>query len=288
MPERAILFFPGIDAALNGLLRLSQGPLVLFPPSSLTEDTLLMAAHRPHIHLARGMGRELGIDAETASDLPSDSVAVVASPSDPLGTLLSANEAVRLARAAALLIVDERHAEFAGQSLLALAGDFTNMVIVRTFETWAGLSDSPCAWAVVSPRLIQFGALHDERVPTEALGAALATLDNLPIMQATLRLLREERSRLFRQLRRLSFLEPAPSWGPFLSARVTVGERDRVVDELKARGVAVHAPRDPGLEQFIRFGLGSRSAMEHLRLALLDVAPVIVGEATSQAPAQGE
>ena len=114
-------------------------------------------------------------------------------------------------------------------------------------------------------------------MPSQALNAALATLDSLPAMQATLRLVREERSRLFRQLRRFSFLEPVPSWGPFLSARVTLGERDLVVGELQARGIAVHAPSDPGLEQFIRFGLGSRSAMERLRQALIDLAPVVVG-----------
>ena len=53
----------------------------------------------------------------------------------------------------------------------------------------------------------------------------MATLENHASVAATLKLVREERSRLYRFLRKLSFLEPLPSWAPFITARVTIVSR---------------------------------------------------------------
>ena len=52
----------------------------------------------------------------------------------------------------------------------------------------------------------------------------------------------EERSRLYRFLRRLSFLEPLPSWGPFITARVTIVAAPDLIDGLAKQGIRVHAP----------------------------------------------
>jgi histidinol-phosphate/aromatic aminotransferase/cobyric acid decarboxylase-like protein len=93
---------------------------------------------------------------------------------------------------------------------------------------------------------------------------------------ATLKLVREERSRLYRFLRKLSFLEPLPSWAPFITARVTVVSRQCLIDGLAKRGIRIHAPLEPGLEQYVRFGIGSRTAMDRLRVALLELGPELI------------
>jgi histidinol-phosphate/aromatic aminotransferase/cobyric acid decarboxylase-like protein len=205
-------------------------------------------------------------------DLPPDGIAIVDSPSDPLGSLLSTADAVRLARACRLLIVDERYAELAGFSLLHLSAEFENVVVVRSFEYWAGIDDPPCAWVAAPPRIAAALGLDGHLPRWEALAGAMATLDSLDTVDATLRLLREERSRLYRFLRKLSFLEPIPSWAPFLSARVDLVPRARVISGLAARNIHVHASEEAGLERVIRIGIGSRSAMDRLRAALLEVA----------------
>ena len=92
-----------------------------------------------------------------------------------------------------------------------------------------------------------------------------------------LALIRDERSRLYRALRKLSYLQPLPSWGPFVAARVEVGDRDQLLALLGARGIRVHAPQEPGLERYIRIGIGMRSSMEYLRQSLLDIAPEMLG-----------
>jgi histidinol-phosphate/aromatic aminotransferase/cobyric acid decarboxylase-like protein len=114
-------------------------------------------------------------------------------------------------------------------------------------------------------------------VEPNGIAAAIATLEDVRSVDATLRLLREERSRLYRTLRKLSFLDPLPSWGPFLAARVAIGGREAIVTGLSERGIHVYAPEQVGLEGYIRFGIGSPSEMEQLRAALLDLAPEILG-----------
>lgn len=272
VPIDAILLFDGIDRGIRTVVESMCGPLIGFPPSAATTRMELDWPARNRVLLARGIGRESPLEPDIAADLPTDGIAIVDSPSDPLGTILRPADAVRLARACQCLVIDERFAEFAGQSLLALAIEFDNIVLLRSFETWAGLDGSPCSWGVTSPRVARRLRGQHVSVKPEAILAALATLDNLGAVEATLRLVRDERSRLYRLLRKFSFLEPLPSWGPFLTARVGFGARDALVAGLAERGIHVHAPPDAGLENYVRFGIGSRSAMERLRLALLDLA----------------
>jgi histidinol-phosphate aminotransferase len=228
------------------------------------------------VFVARGVGAHGSIGLEPAADLPETAIALIDSPSDPLGSIISTADAVRLARACRYVVIDERYAEYSGFSMLPLAVEFDNVVVLRSFEAWAGFEYPTCAWAVASPRVADELDIEHGVLEPESIAPALATLDNLGSVGATLKLIREERSRLYRLLRKLSFLEPVPSWGPFLAARVQLVHRDDVVAGLLARKVRVHAPTESGLERYIRIGIGSRSAMESLRAALIDLAPELV------------
>ena len=61
-----------------------------------------------------------------------------------------------------------------------------------------------------------------------------------------------------------------------MSARVSVVPRSAVVRAFLDRGIRVHALEEPGLEDFIRIGIGSRTAMERVRLALADMGPELL------------
>jgi histidinol-phosphate/aromatic aminotransferase/cobyric acid decarboxylase-like protein len=113
-------------------------------------------------------------------------------------------------------------------------------------------------------------------VKPEAIAGAMAALENHVSIAATLKLVREERSRLYRFLRRLSFLQPLPSWGPFIAGRVALVSRQDLIDGLAKRGIQIHAPEEPGLEDYVRIGIGSRTEMDRLRAALLELGPELV------------
>lgn len=262
----------GVDAAIDRITHGRAGPIVTFSPSSLADRLASDAKTHEIVHMTRGPGSFGALVPELACDLPPTSIAVVASPSDPLGAILSAVDGVRLARACRLLIVDERLAEFSGFSLLPLALEFDNIVVIRSFVACSGLDASKLGWLVTSSEWRELAA-PSEVLPPAAVNAALATLNDQPALDSTLRLVREERSRLFRLLRKFAFLRPLPSWGPFLATRVEGVPRGEFVDALAARGIRVHVPGQPGLEQYVRIGVGIRADMEALRQALLDLAP---------------
>jgi histidinol-phosphate aminotransferase len=183
---------------------------------------------------------------------------------------------VRLSRACVCVVIDERFAEYSEFSLLPLAQELENVVVMRSFAPWSGLPEISCAWAVAPPGLAEAFDLASTAVQPEAVAGAMATLENRGSVAATLKLVREERSRLYRFLRRLSFLQPLPSWGPFITGRVAIVSRQNLIDGLAKRGIRIHAPEEPGLEDYVRIGIGSRTAMDRLRAALLELGPELV------------
>lgn len=278
LSERSVALVADLDATVTNIANRHDGPVVHFPPDSLSALLAPGGTGAELAPLLRGPGRDGAIALECASDLPHDGLAVVASPSDPLGALLAANDAVRLARSCRWLLIDERHADYAAQSLTGLAGEFTNVLVLRSFRARIGAATPEAGWAAGSSQAL---ALLDDTqgsLPCPVAQAALAAANDLPAVRAMLARVRDERSRLYRSLRKLSYLQPLPSWGPFVSARVEVGARATLVDALAERGVRVHTPPQPGLERYVRFGLGSRREMEHLRQALLDCVLTMVGE----------
>jgi histidinol-phosphate/aromatic aminotransferase/cobyric acid decarboxylase-like protein len=276
LPSDSIRLLSRIDDTLQDIVSRINAPIVNFPPSSLLPAGGSWSREREEVQVARGVGRGASFDLSAIADLPGDGVAFIDSPSALLGSLLTATDAVRLARACQTLVIDERHAEFAGLSLLPLAIEFDNIVVLRSFDTWAGLYDRPVGWLVGSARARSALGFSEWRPESDAAAAALATLDDLGAVHATLNVVREERSRLYRFIRKLSFLEPLPSWGPFVTARISVACRENLISALAAKDIRVHAPAQPGLEQFIRISVASGPDMDRLRRALLDIAPAMV------------
>jgi histidinol-phosphate aminotransferase len=277
VPVGSIRLLESVDAAISGMASRHLGPLIAFPPAATANLIAERFRGSEMAMIARGPGRDGVIGPDFASDLPENGLAVIDSPSNPLGSIASPADAVRLSRACRCVIVDERFAEFAEFSLLPLALELDNVVVVRSFESWAGLPGISCAWAVASPRLAHLFEQTQPVVDPEAIAGAMATLQDRCSVAATLKLVREDRSRLYRFLRRLSFLEPLPSWAPFITARVTIVPRQHLIDGLGKRGICVHVPSERGLENYVRIGIGSRTAMDRLCAALLEIAPALVG-----------
>ncbi len=277
IPERNLALVTDLDVAVAGVAAQTTGPLVLFPPNATPGSLGAVLERRPLVELARGYSRDGAITLDAASDLPHGGVAVITSPGDPLANVLSANDAVRLARSCAWLIIDERYADYAGQSLLNVAREFPNVIILRSFQARLGPTESNAGWATGSPRARDLLGAVSSNLPPGIAQAFLAASCDKAASRMLLSLVRDERSRLYRALRKLSSLQPLPSWGPFVAARVEVGNRDMLVSLLCARGIQVHAPREPGLERYVRIGIGARSDMEYLRRTLLEIAPEMLG-----------
>lgn len=275
VPAEWLVVANGIEELLDALLlwRRQAGPVVLFPPTDPV-DAERCGRHRiAVVPWQRTPSFALGLDADSVADVPAASTALVASPNDPTGTLLNAQDAVRLSRACDLVVVDERHGAYSGRTLVPLVREFDNVLVLQTLETWAGLAGLPLAYAVAPPKLARDLAAYRRRdLAMGAVVAANATLDDLRRVRASVEWLRQERSRLFRSLRKLNLVRPLPSWANFLLVQVERGDRDGVVADLARRGILVHRPPQPELAPFLRVSTGRPAETDALKRALIEIA----------------
>ncbi len=279
VPSRWVLLASRADDLLAAfaLWQARRGPTALFRPGDEQPRELTRRLGGEPIVISRAASFALELEPELLSSLPPNAAAIVGSPSDPTGAALGISDAVRLLRACDALLVDERHMGYCARSLAPTLREFGNLLILQTFETWAGLSAFPLAYLVGAPRVIdQIGAFLPSGPTPGGVAAAFATLDDRSCILATTRRVREERSRLYRMLRKLSIIQPFPSLANFLLARVELGTADQVLSGLRDRGIRVHRPADPELDGCLRVSAGLATETDALRAALIEITLEIV------------
>lgn len=277
LPTSALVFADGIDALLRDLFSwlADLGALVIFPPSDPQPERLARRSGRDLTELYRTPRFEVGVDPRTVAELPAGWSGYVQSPNDPSGTILATDDAVRLARGARVLIIDERHGAYSPRTLLPLAREFDNVIVLRTFETWAGLAGLPLAYAVVPGRLrASFEVARVETPP--AMGAVIAadaTLDDLGAVLGTVRQVRSERSRMYRALRKLNMVSlPYPSWANFLLVRAERTTAPFLTGALERRGVRVAPVEHEALrDSVMRVSAGLPGHTDRLQRALIEI-----------------
>ncbi len=278
-PDRVVVA-NGMDELIDALLlwRRDRGPFVTFPPT----DPAFLTRARQHGLETVAWPREpdrFGIDLGRAPALPPGATAYVMAPNDPTGTGLDPTHLVRLARACEVVLVDERHAAYAGRNAAALASEFDNVVILSTLATWAGLDVFPLAYAIGPARVI--AALAEFRRPggiaLPTLAAAAATFTDLDVVLGGVRRLRLERARLWRTLRKSNLVSlPHPSSANFLLVRVERGDAPTVAAALRRSGIAVHVPSDPTLStDHLRITVGPPESTAALGVALTEIAATL-------------
>lgn len=266
----------GIDElhAMIASWRSSRGPIVLFSPAD-PGFVSWMQRHADQIEVIPRAARFALPVEPGASPLPRGSTAVVMSPNDPTGTVMSVQETVRLSRLASMVIIDQRHAAYSLRSLMPLVREFDNLVVLQTFETFASLTGAPLAWAIAPPgiasAIARFG--RPSGISSIAIRAALAAIDCNEEVRQSVRTLLVEKGRLYRQLRKLSMLSvPYPSWSNFLLARFERGTSGFFLPRLEDRGLFLHEVRDRRLLNHVRISAISADATNRLKQALIEIA----------------
>ena len=276
LPANWFVLGNGISDLIVAALRVASGPVTLFPPTD-PEHFRLARYSGLDVHLVPRSHR-FAVDVEPELlTLPEKTLSLVQTPNDPTGTILSPQDAVRLSRKSRLLVVDERHSAYSPRTVVPLIREFENIMVLRTFETWAGLTAFPIAYAVAPPKLAS--ALQDAMVrpaiTTAALVAAEATLDDLPYLESIVFRVREEKARLFRTLRKLNMIRPYVSWANFLLARIERGDIDAFQQELIRRDLHLFRPDDPLMKDYFRISATTAEATSALKNGLIDVAATI-------------
>lgn len=276
VPASWVVLANGIDE-LHSMIarwRSDRGPLLVFPPSDPDLESWVGQYGAQVEPIPRSRGFKLPID-PGGNNLPRGSTALVVSPNDPSGSIISVQATVRLTRQCSLVVIDERHAAYSSRSILPLVREFDNLVVVQTMETFAGLGSLPLAWAIAPPSLAR--EIESRGRPSGlarlSLVAANATLDDWDDVMTSVRRIMIEKGRLFRQIRKLNMISsPYPSWGNFLLCRFERGSADFFVPKLAERGIDVYRPPHANLRDHVRISAVSADWTNQLKQALVDIA----------------
>jgi len=195
-------------------------------------------------------------------------VAFVTNPNNPTGTVVGTDEIAELLRSvprSCVVVLDEAYAEFVTDPRVTdsteLLGDFSNLVITRTFSKAHGLAALRVGYAIGHPEVI--GMIDRTLVPfavnalaQRAARASLAAIDDMRIRVDEVV---AERGRITGALRELGWNVPDPQgnfiWLPLRSSATEVGlalERRgivaRVFDDV---GVRVTVADPPSNDRFV-------------------------------------
>lgn len=278
VPPDWIAIGAGIDDLIVSVLRSFGGRenLVLFPPTDPSVATHAARLGITPVLVPRSLQFASDLDRPGLPAFPPNALTIIQHPNDPTGTPTTVHDAVRMIRRSRLLVIDERHGGYGARSLLPLTREFDRVVVLRTFETWAGLASLPVSYAIGAPEIISaITAAGIVGVSSGPLLAAHASLDDLRGLTAAVTRVKNEKARMYRMLRKMNMVRPMPSWANFVMVRTERGDPSLYPDELLKRDVRVHVPAQPELDGYFRISAVSHDATAALRAALIEIGAIV-------------
>lgn len=219
--------------------------------------------------------------ADFSLDLPATLAAIereqpalvfLAYPNNPTGNLFSADAVKQIIEAApGLVVVDEAYYAFASDSFIPHLAHYPNLLVMRTFSKLGmaglrlGFLAGSAAW---------LGQLEKLRLPYNVgvlpQVAAGKLLDHHEVLLQQAERIRQDRSRLQRQLGGIAGMQVYPSEANFLLFRVA--NANAVFDGLKRRGVLIKNLNGghPMLSDCLRVTVGTEDENAKFMAALQD------------------
>jgi len=268
-----LLLTNGVDEAIHLLcetyLEAGDEVLIVVPTYSMYR-IYAMAAGAQVIGIPAGKDFVFPGDDVCSRITPRTRLIAIANPNNPTGAVASAEDLLRIARAApdAAVLVDEAYFEFYGQTMLAARDGLSNLFVARTFSKAYGLAGLRIGVLIGDGD--QMRAVRRVSSPYNVNAVALACLpDSLgdqAYIQQYVSEVRESRARLERALE-VSEIQFWPSHANFVLARV--GAAASFVEHMRRHGMLVRdRSADHGCEGCVRITLGPRAHTDRLLTAL--------------------
>ncbi len=200
-------------------------------------------------------------------------LAFVASPNNPTGNTTPEQDILDLLQTGVVVVLDEAYYEFSKETMVHLAGDYNNLIVLRTFSKWAGLAGLRVGYGVFPEKIAQhlMRVKPPYNVNVAAQIAALESLKDLEYLHQTVDAIIAERQRLFTRLAEVDFLTPYASKANFILCHVADNRAESVHRELKKQGIAVRRFDSPQLQDYVRISVGKPEHTEALIAALAEI-----------------
>ncbi|MEM7348772.1 MAG: histidinol-phosphate transaminase [Chloroflexota bacterium] len=198
---------------------------------------------------------------------------MVTSPNNPDGSLLPDEDLKRLLALPAMVILDEAYIEFSGHSRIQWLPRYENLIVLRTFSKWAGLAGLRVGYGAFPLPIIEHLWKIKQPYNVNVAGqlAAEASLSEKDALLALVAQIVEERERFYGSLQQFPWLKPYPSHTNFVLCRVEGRDAAEVKQALAKKGVLVRYYNSTGLQDYLRFSIGTSEQMARLVEALREI-----------------
>ena len=273
-PAERILCGNGSDEIIDLLMRLfiSPGDAVVESPPTFGMYSFNTGVVAGRV-VAVPRGPDFTVDVERVAEAvlrERAKLIFLPSPNNPDGSLLPRADVERLLELPAVLVVDEAYAEFSGESVIDMAGEVPNLVVLRTFSKWAGLAGLRIGYGVIPEGIIQhlWKIKPAYNINMAAQAAAIASLEDVEYLMRNVRAIMHERERVYAALQAMEDLHPYPSHANFILVRVRDGDARALKLALERQGILVRYFNKPGLQDCIRVSIGTPAQNDQLLVAL--------------------
>jgi len=194
----------------------------------------------------------------------------IASPNNPTGSVTSEKHILALLDMGIVVLVDEAYYEFSGVSVASLVEKHENLIVLRTFSKWAGLAGLRVGYGVFHKNVIKYltKIKPPYNVNVAAQIAVKESLVDIDYLQGTVKLIIDERQRLYDKLDEQGMLKPIPSQSNFILCHAPKGRAREIKELLESGGIFVRYFDMPLLKDMIRISVGKPEHTDALIKAL--------------------
>lgn len=216
----------GSDEVLDLLFRLllEEGDKVITCPPTFGMYSVLIKLNKGIVvSIPRNSDYSLNIPAiKNAVDAKVKAI-IICTPNNPTGTVSCKNEIIDLLKTNVLVMVDEAYFEFYGISIIPLIKTYKNLIVLRTFSKWAGLAGLRLGYGVMDPYFVDqlFKIKPPYNVNLAACFAGITALQNVGYSKTIIRVIKNERDKMIKELNNIPYLRTYPSNSNALFIKVT-------------------------------------------------------------------
>jgi histidinol-phosphate aminotransferase len=141
---------------------------------------------------------------------------------------------------------------------MPLVGEYSNLMVLRTFSKWAGLAGLRIGLGVMDPEMarVMMAVKPPYNVNVAAEIALTASLEDRVVLAEQVRSIVAERERMFSLIEGIPGVKPWPSQANFILCQLPEGKGQAVFEGLASRGVFVRHFSSPRLVDYIRASVG--------------------------------
>lgn len=275
LPPAYLLVGHGSDELIDLVMRLFLEPgdkILNCPPTfgMYSFDARVNAAQVINVRRRPDFSLDVSAIEAAVAEEPSLKLIFLASPNNPDGSVMGENDLKRFLNLPIVVILDEAYAEFAQRSFITWALDYPNLIVLRTFSKWAGLAGLRVGYGAFPLEIAEhlWKIKQPYNINLAGQRAALASLEDVDYLRANVAKIVQTRRQLQAGLETIDWLDPYPSQTNFVLCRVIGRDAAQIKAELARQGILIRHYTAPGLEDHLRFSVGTPEQIARLLAAL--------------------